>query len=372
MGLLDYYRQFEDVDQEEINRKLRERRARERELALQTVAVLDLSSTEWPDFPNSEIVNASIAAARGRVNGYPDRHAVRIRRSLAERHGVTPEQIAVGNGAGELMQAAALALLGTGDELVTSWPSYALYPLMASRAGARPVPVPTAAGHADLDALHDAVNERTRVLVVCNPNDPTGTYITSERLAQLMFALPEEVHVFLDEALIHFQDAEAVDAGIGLLEAFPRLLVFRSFSKIYGLSGLRAGYVVGSGANPGLLDRIAPVLGVNVLTQAGVFQALHIGDREIERRRTLVIEQRQRVQTALAGLAADAPDSQANFVWVSAPSRTGAELTARLEAAGILVAPGGPLGDDDHVRVSVRGPAATERLLSGLEQALRD
>ena len=123
MGLLDYYRQFEDIDEEEWNRGLRERRARERALALEKVPTIDLSSTEWPDFPNSEVVNAAIARARGRMNGYPDRHAAGIRELLAERHGVAAEQIVVGNGAAELLQAAAFKLLGPGDELITPWPS---------------------------------------------------------------------------------------------------------------------------------------------------------------------------------------------------------------------------------------------------------
>src|SRR3954466_9284681 len=129
MGLLDYYRQFDDVDEEVVNQRLRERRARERALALERVPTIDLSSSEWPDFPNSEIMNAAIFAARGRVNGYPDRHATHVRERLAERHGVQPEQVVVGNGAAELLQQAALVLLGSGGELVTPWPSYPLYPL---------------------------------------------------------------------------------------------------------------------------------------------------------------------------------------------------------------------------------------------------
>src|ERR671932_747663 len=179
MGLLDYYRQFDDVAQEEINRELRARRARERALALERVPTVDLSTTEWPEFPNSEIVNASIAAARGRVNGYPDRHATAVRTALAERHGVEPEQVVVGNGAAELLQAAALLLLRDGGELVTPWPSYPLFPLMAQRAGGRPVPVDLAGGRIDLDAVRAAVSERTRAVVVCNPNDPTGAYLDS-------------------------------------------------------------------------------------------------------------------------------------------------------------------------------------------------
>src|SRR3954468_19961213 len=191
MGLLDYYRQFEDIDEEEMNLARRERRARERALELERVPALDLSSTEWPNFPNSEIVNASIAAARGRVNGYPDRHATAVRRGLAERHGVEPEQVVVGNGAAELLQQAALMLLGGGGELVTPWPSYPLFPLMAQRAGGRPVPVDLAGGRVDPDAVARAAGERTRVVVICNPNDPTGSYLDSHALATLIGSLPE-------------------------------------------------------------------------------------------------------------------------------------------------------------------------------------
>jgi histidinol-phosphate aminotransferase len=369
MGLLDYYRQFEDMDQEEVNRGLRERRRREKALALEQVPVLDLSGTEWPDFPNAEVVNASIYAARGRVNGYPDRHATRLRRTLAERHGVAPEQVVLGNGAAELLQTAAHLLLSRGDELVMAWPSYPLFPLMATRAGARPVAVETAAGRADAHALLGTVSERTRAVVICNPNDPTGAYVEAEELAGLLSALPERVHVLLDEAYVHFQDMEPRDACLRLVDAFPRLLVFRTFSKVYGLSGLRAGYVVGSRTAAAVLEGLAPVLGVNALTQAAVEQALKIGDAEVERRRRMVIEQRTRLTRALHDLPVDAPESQANFVWIRAAGLTGMELTGRLERERVLVAPGGPLGDDEHIRAAIRGPAATERLLRALELA---
>src|SRR5919206_3404158 len=331
MGLLDYYRQFEDVDQEEWNRGLRERRAREKALALERVTTIDLSSTEWPDFPHSEIVNASIAAARGRVNGYPDRHATRVREALAERHSVQPEQIVVGNGAAELLQLATLVLL-EGGELVSPWPSYPLFPLMAQRAGGRPVPV-----EPSIDAVLEAVRDETRLVVICNPNDPTGTYWPSDDIGRLIGSLPEHVHVLLDEAYIQFQDVEPEDACLRLVDAFPRLLVFRTFSKIYGLSGLRAGYVVGSTASAEILSALAPALGISVLTQTALAQALKIGDREVERRRALVIEQRRRVLDALHDMPVDAPESQANFVWLHASGLTGAELAGGLERGGVIV-----------------------------------
>lgn len=368
MGLLDYYRQFEDMDQEEVNKRLREKRAAEKAKELAVVPNLDLSSTEWPDFPNAEVMNMAIFAARGRVNGYPDRYATKIRASLAARHEVNPEQIVFGNGATELLQETAHHLLGRGDELVTHWPSYPLFPLMAARAGARPVAVESAGGAADPEAMLAAVTERTKAMVVCNPNDPTGHYLPSESLRWLLGELPEHVMLLLDEAYVHFQDIEPIDACLRLVNEFPRMLVFRTFSKVYGMAGLRAGYVVGSPDASEHLEAISPPLGVNSLTQAGIEHTLKLGDDEVNRRRELVIEQRRRILSALPGLPVDAPPSQGNFLWLSARGLNATHLTSQLKEEGVIVAPGGPLGAGDHVRVSVRGAAATERLLSALEK----
>jgi histidinol-phosphate aminotransferase len=370
MGMLDYYKQFEDVPEEELNKVRRERRAEEKRLALERAPDLDLSSTEWPELPNSEVVNASIYTARGRVNGYPDRHATGVRRRLAERHGVEPERIVIGNGAAELLQATAMALLAQGDELVTPWPSYPLYPLMAARTGGRPVPVDTGDDGQHFDHLRAAITDRTRLVVICNPNDPTGTYIPAERIAALASELPERVHLVIDEALVHFQDAEPADAVLRLTDAFPRLLVIRTFSKIYGLSGLRIGYAVGSSSGAQLLDAIAPVLGVNALSQSAVIQALKISDPEIDSRRVAVIEERRRLLAALQSFPVDFTDTQANFVWMAAEGISGAALANRLQRESITVAPGGPLGADDHVRAAIRDAGATNRLLSALEKAL--
>jgi histidinol-phosphate aminotransferase len=240
---------------------------------------------------------------------------------------------------------------------------------MARRAGGRPIPVPLAAGRVDTAALAGEAGERTRALIVCNPNDPTGTYLQAAELADLIGRLPAEMHVLVDEAYIQFQDAEPEDSVLKLVDAFPNLLVFRTFSKVYGLSGLRAGYAVGSAQCVALLEAIAPMMGVNALTQAGVAHALKIGDPEIERRSALVAEQRGRLLASLHDLPVDAPATQANFAWLGAAGLTGAELTARLERNGVIVAPGAALGDEDHVRVAIRGAAATERLLTALHKS---
>jgi histidinol-phosphate aminotransferase len=361
VGFRDYYRQFDDIDEAALNLERRERRRQEKAEALERAPDIDLSGTEWPDLPHSEIVNAAIARARGFVQRYPDRHATAVRRLLADRHGVSPDQIALGNGAAELLQSAALALLSEGDELVTPWPSYPLYPLLAAHAGATPVPV-------ESGAILDAVTDRARVVVLCNPNDPTGAYLPSSGLRDLLTALPESVHVLLDEALVHFQGIEDVDACLRLVSEFPRLLVVRSFSKIYGLSGLRAGYAVSSDAR--LLAAVAPVLGINALTQAAVEYALRSGDAEIERRRRAVARERTVLTEELRELGVDVADSQANFLWIRVRDMSGDQLANGLRKQGVIVAPGGPLGEDNHVRAAILGEAASNRLRSAVENLL--
>jgi histidinol-phosphate aminotransferase len=361
VGFRDYYRQFDDIDEAALNLERRERRRREKQQALARQPDIDLSGTEWPELPHSEIVNAAIARARGRVNGYPDRHAAAVRRLLAERLDLAPDQLALGNGAAELLQSAALALLSPGDELVMPWPSYPLYPLMAAHAGATPVPV-------EHGPVTEALTARTRAIVICNPNDPTGEYIRSEQLGALLAALPEDVYVLLDEALVHFQDAEEMNACLRLVDAFSRLLVVRTFSKIYGLSGLRAGYAIGSDAR--LLAATAPVLGVNALTQAAVEHALRNGDAEIERRRHTVARERTVLTERLRELGVDVTGSQANFLWVRVRDLSGDELANALRAQGVIVAPGGPLGEDHHIRAAVLNQQASTRLLRAVENLL--
>ncbi|HEX4735734.1 MAG TPA: aminotransferase class I/II-fold pyridoxal phosphate-dependent enzyme [Thermoleophilaceae bacterium] len=370
MGLLDYYRQFDDMSDAEVSERLMRKRDEERAKALAHIPTIDLAGTEWPEFPNSEVMNASIFVARGRINGYPDRYAEKLRRSLAQRHDVDPERIVVGNGAAELLQSAAHALLGESGELVTPWPSYPLYPLMAARAGGRPVAVDLVGDRLDVHRTLAAISETTRALVICNPNDPTGTYMPADELASLLGEVPEHVEVLLDEAFVQFQDVEDEDACLRLTDAFPRLTVFRTFSKAYGLSGLRIGYAVGSRDSADLLTRLAPVLGVNALSQAAADYAVGIADREIDQRRRLVAEQRVELLRGLDELSVDAAPSQANFVWMKVEGMTGADLAARLERERVLVAPGGPLGADDHVRAAVRGPNETSRLLLALRRSL--
>ena len=365
-GLLGYYRQFEGMSDLEVSEELRRVSEERRRKALARVEPLDLSGTTWFEFPHPDVVAAVTYAARRGINHYPDPHASELRSELARRHGMEPGRVIAGNGAAELLVAAAQALLGPGDELVTPWPSYPLYPLMAKRAGAQPVPVPGR----DPDAIVEALTGRTRMVVLCNPNDPTGAYSSAGEVRTLLERLPEEVTVVLDEALVDFVAAEPAGSSLALLDEFPQLLVVRTFSKAYGLAGLRAGYALGGPGSEHMLESIEPPLGIDSLGQAGALEALRKCGPLVAARRAKVIAERERLLAELARRPVDAPPSEANLVWLSAPGIEGLELSHRLERFGVYVKPGAEFGATDHVRVQVQDRPASDRLLRALDGAL--
>ena len=367
MGLLDYYRQFEGMSEEEVNRGLREEAAERRRKALTRVETLDLSLTTWPELPHPRIVNAITFVARRGLHRYPHLAGSDLRGRLAERHGVDPDRLILGNGAAELLSAATRALIEPGQQLLTHWPSYPLYPIMARRAHGRAVPV---SGGVD-ELLEAATRERdVRAIALASPNDPTGELLPAAELKRLLEQLPENVAVLLDESLVEFSDAQPTSASLELLERHPRLLVFRSFSKAWGLAGLRIGYALGAPGSGALLAELAPDLGVSEISQAGAFEALHSCSELIERRVRGICEERPRLIAALRAQGFEVADSQANFVWAAHPTVQGGELAARLARAGVLVAAGDALGEPRHVRIAVHSAPATDRLLHAIENAI--
>ena len=383
MPLFKHYKQFEALTEAEINTEKRAVAEERKAAALARVEPLDLSRTTWPEFPPPAVVSAITFAARRGLHRYVDRHAPELRAELAHRHDVPVERLVLGHGAAQLLSAAAQTLLEPGDELITPWPSYALYPLMARRARANAVPVPGF----DVDGLLAAVNPRTRIIALANPNDPTGELLPAGELRRLLEALPERVIVLLDEALRDFVDAEAPDAALRLVDRFPRLIVVRTFSKAWGLAGLRVGYAVGGEGSASLLEQLEPELGLDELAQAGAYEALKTVGGLAAARGAKIATARFELTTALRELSArvstDArpnggrasaltvAPSQANVLWVHADGLPGAELAARLERLSVLVASGGPLGDPDRARVTVpHRPEQAQRLLRALELSL--
>jgi histidinol-phosphate aminotransferase len=361
-----HYRQFEGMTDREVSDELRELSAQRKRRALARVEPIDLSATTWPEYPPSTVVNAITYAARRGLHRYLD-HATALRSELAQALGVERDRLVVGGGAAQLLGAAAQALLEPLDELVTPWPSYGLYPVIAHRARGHAVPV---AGFG-AQAVLSAVNERTRLVALCNPNDPTGELMAVDELRTLLAGLPERVVVLLDEALRDFVDAEPRDAALALLEEFPRLLVFRTFSKAWGLAGLRVGYAIGGpGAEP-LLEQLEPELGLNELAQAGALEALRHAQAVVAGRAATVAAERARLLEAVRELGLHVTPSQANFLWLRAEGIGGGELAHRLERHGVIVAPGGPLGDDAYIRAAVHRAEAGDRLQRALALALR-
>jgi histidinol-phosphate aminotransferase len=366
VGLLDHYRQFQALSDEEVSEELK-RQAAERKahaLELERVEPIDLSRTTWPGLPHPYVVNSITYAARRGLNRYADPHATELRSELAHRHGVPPSRVVVGNGAAQLLASAASVVLEPLDELVTAWPSYPLYPLLARRSRGHAVPVPGFGA----DRLLAAVNDRTRIVAVCNPNDPTGELMSLQELEHLLAGLPERVVVFLDEALVDYADRMPDDGSIELLERHERLLVFRTLSKAWGLAGLRCGYAIGPEGSEALLDQLEPDLGVDELAQAGALEALQSTGARVAQGIAMVQAQRERVVEALHGGPVEVQPSQANVLWMSARGMDGAELARRLELHGVIVQPGGAIGAPEHIRASVHLPQHAERLMHALEQ----
>jgi histidinol-phosphate aminotransferase len=366
MGLTDYYRQFEGLSEEEFNQGLREEAAERKRKALTRVRTLDLSQTTWPELPHANIVNAITFSARRGMQRYPHLRGSQLRNELADRHDVPVGRLIVGNGAAQLLSAATRALIEPGQELITSWPSYPLFPIMARRAHGRAVPV-----DGGVDALLEAAAAHdTRVVALANPNDPTGELLPAAELERLLRGLGEGIAVLLDEALVDFADAQPVNASLALLESHPHLLVFRSFSKAWGLAGLRVGYAIGGPGSEELLRELEPDLGVSELSQAGALEALRSGARPLERHVQSVCEERPRLTVELRKRGFEVTDSQANFLWVAHPELDGAELAARMGRSGVLVAAGAGLGEPRHVRIALRNAPATDRVLGAIDKAL--
>jgi histidinol-phosphate aminotransferase len=218
--------------------------------------------------------------------------------------------------------------------------------------------------------LEAAAEHDTRVIALASPNDPTGELLPSGELARLLDGLPEGVAVLLDESLVEFADAQPTDSSLELLEHHPRLLVFRSFSKAWGLAGLRIGYALGAPGAEDLLAELAPDLGVSEVSQAGALEALRSCSEQLAERVRLISAERVALSGALRERGFEVTDSQANFLWAAHPSLDGGELVARLARAGVLIAGGDALGESRHVRIGLRNSASSERFLGALDTVL--
>jgi histidinol-phosphate aminotransferase len=331
--------------------------------------IAQLASNESPFPPHPRVVEA-IAATAAAMNRYPDPEATLLRRRLAERYETDPSRIAVGNGSCEILLAAADALLEPGAEILYAWPAFSMYPYLAALTGAREIRVPLAAGDVhDLDAMAAEVTAATQLLLVCNPNNPTATHIPAAEIAAFCERIPPHVTVILDEAYIEFQVNDDPDATIDLLADFPNLVVQRTFSKCYGLAGLRVGYALGSPTFRAAVDAVRQPFSVNALAQAAGAEAILHSD-DVLRRVESTVAARLRVEEGLSGLGLRTSETQANFSWIDLGDADERAVVAGLAERDVAVRPGTPLGDPGHIRVSYGRPEENERFLAGLSEIL--
>jgi histidinol-phosphate aminotransferase len=327
-----------------------------------------LASNETP-FPPLPAVLEAVASAMAETNRYPDNGAVVLTEALAEHYGVDPAQVVAGCGGVSLCQQLAQSFNDPGTSMAFAWRSFEMYPLMAQVVGARSIPVPLIPGRPggpadthDLEALAAAVDDTTRLVWVCNPNNPTGTAVRRAELERFLDAVPEETLVVLDEAYREFVTDPDVPDGLELMRGRPNVAVLRTFSKAYSLAGLRVGYVIAEApAVAAALRKTHVPFSVSIPAQAAAVAALGCQD-EVRRRCAAVVAERDRLTAALRERGYDVPDSQANFVWLPVGERT-AELAAALEGRAVITRPYG----DDGIRVTVGTPEEDDVFLAALD-----
>ncbi|MCS6574504.1 histidinol-phosphate transaminase [Curtobacterium flaccumfaciens pv. flaccumfaciens] len=324
-----------------------------------------LSSNENPFPPLPGVVQA--VQAQTSFNRYPDATALALRAVLANRFRLTAEQVHVAPGSVAILHELARATSGPGDEIVYAWRSFEAYPGVVTVAGATSVQVPNRAdgGH-DLDAMAAAVTERTRMVLVCSPNNPTGPIVTAAEFDAFMAAVPQSVLIVLDEAYAEFVTDEAAVHGHPLLAAHPNLVVLRTFSKAYGLAGLRVGYALGPDYVLDAVRACAIPLSVTAQGQAAALASLE-REAELLERVTEIAALRDRIVAELRAQGWDVPDAQGNFLWLPTGDRT-ATAAAAFEDAGIIVRAFPPEG----IRISIGEHEAVGTLLETARSLVGD
>jgi histidinol-phosphate aminotransferase len=315
------------------------------------------------------VVETIQGAARA-MNRYPDPAATLLRRRIAERYETEPGRVAIGNGSCELLLAAAEALCEPGDEIVYAWPAFSMYPHLGALTGAREIQVPLGPGYMhDLEAMATEVTAATKLVLVCNPNNPTGTHLPAAEVAAFCEHLPDHVTVVLDEAYVEFQTDDDPDATIDLLGDLPNLVVLRTFSKVYGLAGLRVGFAIGSSNFRAAVDAVRQPFSVNAIAQAAAAEAILHSD-DVERRVEGTVAERLRVEESLREMGLATADTQANFSWIDLGSAGEEEVVAGLAERSNAVRPGTPLGGPGHIRVTFGATSENDRFLAALAELL--
>lgn len=333
----------------------------ERELGIGNA--IKLASNESPLGPSPKAVAALRSAIDG-VHRYPDGASFALRTALAAQLGVAESQLVFGCGADEILELLAKVALGPGDEVVFAWPSFAMYPIVAKGMGATPVPVPLTEDLVhDLTALRAAITPRTRALMLCNPNNPTGTSVGRDAFDVFMESLPDDVLVLIDEAYFEYVRRDDFPDAIAWTSRRPGTLVLRTFSKIFGLAGLRIGYGVGDAELIDYLQRARHPFNVNRLAETAALAALEDTEHAEESRR-INDAGAEMLTRELRALQIRVWPTDANFLL----AELGPKMDERLLKEGIIVRPLAGFGMPNHVRISIGLPEENEFLIKTLRR----
>ena len=321
------------------------------------ITAYKVSSNENP-YPPLPSVLEVVRDAAGSMNRYPDMAVTELTQALADRLAVPVEHVATGTGSVGVLGQIIQATCDPGDEVVYAWRSFEAYPIVTALAGATSVQVPLD-DHARhrLDAMGAAITDRTKVVIVCTPNNPTGPMVTHTELETFLDAVPSRVLVVIDEAYVEFVTGQDAPRSLDLYRDRPNVMVLRTFSKAYGLAGLRVGYAVAHAPIAAALRKTAVPFGVNSIAQAAAVASLKAFD-ELKERVDALVAERTRVVEALRGQGWFLPDSQANFVWFAVGERSG-DFAAAAQNAGLTVRPYG----NDGVRATIGETEANDALI---------
>ncbi|MFI8634229.1 histidinol-phosphate transaminase [Microbacterium sp. NPDC077663] len=321
-----------------------------------------VSSNENPHAPLPSVVSA-IAATAGTVNRYPETAAAQLTQRLADLFGADTSQIVLGAGSVESLSQLIRATSGPGDEVLFAWRSFEAYPMLVRAAGATPVTVPLAAGHRhDLDAMLAAITPATRLVIVCNPNNPTGTVVPDAEIRRFVQGVPSDVVVLIDEAYYQFNSDSPAPGGVDLFHEFPNVVVAHTFSKAYGLAGVRVGYALAAERITAAMRKVAVPFGVTGLAQSAALASLD-AELELEQRVSGLIAGRERIAGALAAAGWTLPTSRTNFLWFPLGDDTVAAAKV-FDEHGLVVRP----FPGEGLRVTIAEDPANDRILTAARE----
>ena len=338
-----------------------------RELGLKVSGIVKLASNENPLGASSDVLNV-LDQAKETLFRYPDGNALEAKFALSQHVDVDVSQITLGCGSDELLRLIAMGYAGDGDEVLYSEYGFAVYPIAALSVGAVPVAAPSKDWGHDLDAMFQCISEKTRIIYIANPNNPTGTFLPRSDVLAFLDRVPEHILVVLDEAYTEYLEGVSPCESPSWIKQYPNLIVTRTFSKAYGLAGLRVGYAIAHPDVTDILNRVRPAFNVGIIPQKAAIAAL--GDQDfVKRSRELNNQNLQQVQEKLQALGFDTIPSKGNFITFDS-RQDGRAVFQRLLAEGVIVRPLTGYGMPQHLRVSIGLPEDNAVFLQALKKIM--